>query len=117
MQGGGVPGNRQRTSRAGPPWHSSRRFALSRFDPSPRREATAGGRSGAGRHDDRTVVVASPVPMRPLTLVSCVLALTVASSARAAGPRIESIVPAPHQPFEKDPAVIWYDNFDGSDSV
>ena len=32
-------------------------------------------------------------------------------------PRIDSIVLAPTQPFDKDPAVIWYDNFDGPDSV
>jgi hypothetical protein len=28
-------------------------------------------------------------------------------------PRIESVVPLPHQPQENDPATIWYDDFDG----
>ena len=28
-------------------------------------------------------------------------------------PRIESVVMSPGQPQEKDPAVIWYDDFDG----
>ena len=28
-------------------------------------------------------------------------------------PRIDSVVPAPSQPYSSDPAVIWYDDFDG----
>ena len=28
-------------------------------------------------------------------------------------PRIECVVPLPHQPQEKDPGTIWYDDFDG----
>lgn len=32
-------------------------------------------------------------------------------------PRIESVVPAAKQPHDGDPAVIWYDSFDGPESV
>ncbi|HLY76203.1 MAG TPA: hypothetical protein VKU80_19035 [Planctomycetota bacterium] len=32
-------------------------------------------------------------------------------------PRIESVVPAARQPHAADPAVIWYDSFDGPDST
>lgn len=32
-------------------------------------------------------------------------------------PRIESVVPAPVQPHAADPALIWYDSFDGPESA
>lgn len=32
-------------------------------------------------------------------------------------PRVESVVPAAKQPHEGDPAVLWYDSFDGPESV
>src|SRR5437016_1223140 len=32
-------------------------------------------------------------------------------------PRVESVVPAAKQPHEGNPAVIWYDSFDGPESV
>lgn len=41
-------------------------------------------------------------------------------SAEAQGPdpaRVESVVPAPHQPAADDPATIWYDSFDGPEST
>ncbi len=52
-------------------------------------------------------------------LVSCAV-VSMAALAPAAepdpppeSPRIESVVPLPRQPHEDDPAVIWYDDFDG----
>jgi len=58
------------------------------------------------------------MPSRVLTVAA--LSIVVASAGLAAtedppptAPRIESVVPLPAQPHEKDPAVIWYDDFDG----
>lgn len=54
--------------------------------------------------------------------ILCSLALSLAAvpAARAADrppPRVESVVPADRQPWSADPAVIFYDNFDGPDNT
>jgi len=43
--------------------------------------------------------------------------IALANAVPAETPRIESIVLAPVQPHINNPAVIWYDNFDGPDAV
>src|SRR5204863_7755246 len=37
--------------------------------------------------------------------------------AQVDGPRVDSVVPAAKQPHEGNPAVIWYDSFDGPEST
>ncbi len=51
-----------------------------------------------------------PVAVVGFLLLAC-------HAAAAAGPRVDCVIPSAHQPFADDPAVIWYDNFDGPDSV
>jgi len=52
-----------------------------------------------------------------MVVIGCVVvaAATAGEAPDAAPtiPRIESVVPLPFQPHEKDPAVIWYDDFNG----
>lgn len=44
--------------------------------------------------------------------------LTIAAAPQDAEiPRVESVVPAAKQPHEGDPAVLWYDSFDGPESL
>ncbi len=51
--------------------------------------------------------------------VGWILLASVLSNAQAEAlnkpkiPRIDSVVMHPEQPQERDPAVIWYDDFDG----
>jgi hypothetical protein len=59
---------------------------------------------------------------RSIVWAPWLMALALLGSAAGAGqesdiPRVESVVPAPKQPHEGDPAVIWYDSFDGPESV
>lgn len=69
-------------------------------------QAERTGRSG-GRAIVHYVVLAGFV----------VFVAAIAGPAAAAGPRIDCVIPADRQPFADDPAVIWYDNFDGPDAV
>lgn len=60
--------------------------------------------------------------MRTMMLLGMGVLLLPSSAAAGGGqesdaPRIESIVPAAKQPHEGDPAVLWYDSFDGPESV
>lgn len=52
-------------------------------------------------------------------LVCALLLMAPALQAQDKGeiPRVESVVPAVKQPHEGNPAVIWYDSFDGPESV
>lgn len=52
-------------------------------------------------------------------LLWVVLLIPPAAAAQDTGdvPRVESVVPAAKQPHEGNPATIWYDSFDGPESV
>ena len=64
-------------------------------------------------HDDcflrRSMIVAASA----LLILLHARAIKAAESADLAIPRIECVVPLPHQPQENDPATIWYDDFNG----
>jgi len=46
-------------------------------------------------------------------VVFCVWAAAAAANDAASAPRIDSVILSKPQPHESDPAVIWYDDFDG----
>jgi hypothetical protein len=57
--------------------------------------------------------------VRILTVALLGLVAVAPAAAREKGdaPRVESVVPSARQPHAGDPAVIWYDSFDGAEST